>query len=154
VITDVNLIAPETNAGNFSACGNSSQQYINYTLDGTDHKISTAANDSLEGFVTILSQPNPSDYTNIIGSHGAADYIQFRFLNNNNTAGTFPIKYLAFDAADSSTVLVQPFNISITGNAQNVGEFYEGQFSGQFTRYSTGSALHNINCSFRVRRQQ
>jgi len=147
---NVGITAPQTNAGNISACGTSTEQYISYSLDGVDHSITTTVADSLFGS-TELVQASPPNYTDIRGDHNA-DHIGFGYLHNNS-AGTFPLVNLTLAPYDSSTNLIQPFNITITSYPQNVGEFYEGHFSGQFTHYSTGTALHNINCSFRVRRQ-
>jgi len=149
-LTDINLTAPQTDVGNISACGTSSDQYINYTLDGIDHSLTSTTTDSLFGS-TQLVQASPPNYTSIYGVHNP-DYIFIGYLHNNLT-GTVPMLGLALSPFDSSTNLTQPFNITISNYAQNVGDFYEGHFSGQFTHYSTGAVLHNINCSFRVRRR-
>jgi len=145
----INIVAPETNV-DISACGLSSSQYINYTLDGTDYSITSNANDSLFGFSNTV-QANPPNHTAITGIHGTI-YINFGYLHNN-AAGTFPLAHLTLQQYDSLTTLIQPFNITVTSYPQNIGEFYEGSFSGQFKHYTTGAVLHNINCSFRVRRQ-
>jgi hypothetical protein len=149
-VTDINIVVPETMVGNISACGSSSEQYINYTLDGANYSITSSVNDSLFG-VTDLVQANPPNYTNIWGIHGS-DYVDFGYLHNN-TVGTFPLWNLNMEKYDSVTTLIQPFNITVTGYPQNIGEFYEGSFSGQFKHYSTGAVVHKIDCSFRVRRQ-
>jgi hypothetical protein len=152
IVTNFNIISPETNAGDISTCGSSSEQYINYTLDGLAHDISGNVTDSLFG-VSEIVQANPPNYTSIWGIF-APDYIDFSYLHNN-VAGIFPLTDLGVTPyGDSGIVFIQPFNITITNYPKNIGEFYEGSFSGQFTYYSTGATLHNINCDFRVRRQQ
>jgi hypothetical protein len=147
----VNVAEPETNTGNILACGTSSEQYINYTLDGVDHSITSALTDSLLGTTELVQASPPNYYTTIWGMDNP-DYIDFGYLHNNSV-GTFPMNNLSLALYDSSTNLISPFNMIISNYPQNVGEFYEGHFSGQFTHFGTGTVLHNINCSFRVRRQ-
>ncbi|HEY2721424.1 MAG TPA: hypothetical protein VGI82_06855, partial [Chitinophagaceae bacterium] len=150
--TDVNITSPVTNIGMISTCGISSDQYINYTLDGKDHSINSSANDSLIAY-SYPTLSNPPMQTGIMGMHGTADYIDFRY-DHNGSAGQFPLSKLFVQSYDSLVTLVQPFNITITDYPQNVGEYYQGSFSGKFTTYATGATLHSIDCSFRVRRLQ
>jgi len=147
--TTVTIVSPITNAGNISACGTSSSEYINYTLDGTNYSITSAANDTIASY-TYNVQGTPPYFTTFRGNH-YPNHILFGY-SHNGSAGTFPLGDLAVQSYDSLTNLIQPFNINITNYPLAAGQFYEGNFSGQFTHFSTGSAIHNINCTFRVRK--
>jgi hypothetical protein len=151
--TDIKIEIPETHAGSILTCNNTSAQYINYTLDGKDYSITSSANDSLFGYT--YSWPGSSFRTVIQGAKNATDYIYFE-SSHDNSAGTFPlIRFGAQDFRDSTIVLLQPSTITFTNNPQIPGEFYEGSLTVKFTdQLVTGSATHNVNCSFRVRRQQ
>ena len=48
--------------------------------------------------------------------------------------------------------LTKPFNITLTSFPQNIGDFYEGNFSGSFVDSSAITVTHKINCSFRIRK--
>jgi hypothetical protein len=140
------ITTPTTNVGNVSACGNSSAQFLNYTLDGTSYSISSA--DSLTAFTQ--SQGNGSSNTYIDGSKTATgDHLSFKFAHTSNVAGTYPLTNMTVQAFNNLTV-VTPFNVTVTTFPQTVGGFYEGSFNGQFTDAS--NVTHDISGSFRVRR--
>jgi hypothetical protein len=147
-LTTINIAVPSTNAGNLSACGNSAVQYMNYTLDGTNYTISSNVPDSFSSYT--YSQGTASNFTWMEGVHSSNVYLGFDF-NHNGSTGSFPLFGLSVNNLDSSFVIT-PFNINVTNSAQSVGQFYEGNFTGQFKNYSTGNVIHNISCSFKVRR--
>ena len=148
-LTSVNIVTPVTNAGNISACGTSSSEYINYTLDGTSYSITQSANDTVSSY-SFSSQGSYPQITDMFGAH-FPDHIFFIY-GHNGTAGSFPLADLGVNPYDSMATIIQPFNINITTYPQNVGQFYVGNFTGQFTHFSTGAVIHNISCSFRVRK--
>ncbi len=147
-VSNVPITLPGTNAGNIVACGISSAQFINYTLDGTNYSITSAANDSLTGYfssqgttfsnVIIYGNQNPS-----VGN----DNIYFN-IKNATAIGTFPLSELSAQGF-SGNMQATPINATLTGFASTVGDFYEGSFSGQFT---DSSISHTISTTFRVRR--
>ena len=140
------ITTPNTNAGNVSACGNSSAQFLNYTLDGTSYSITSA--DSLTAFTQ--SQGNGSSNTYIDGSKTATgDHLSFKFAHTSNVAGTYPLTNMTVQTFNNLTV-VTPFNVTVTTFPPTVGGFYEGNFSGQFKDAS--NVTHDISSSFRVRR--
>lgn len=146
--TVVNVVSPVTNVGNISACGTSSAQYLNYTLDGTDYSITSAANDSLTVFST--TQGNTKTI-NISGLQKAASSNHLNLVVNNVTgSGTFPMQSMLLQSFNS-IILTQPFNVTFTSFANAGGEYYEGSFTGKFTADNL-TAVHNINGRFRIRR--
>lgn len=144
--TAATIIAPVTDAGTISACGNSAAQYINYKLDGTDYTINSAANDSLTAYTLMTITP-----TTYIGGYSRSTNatINFKF-NGSTTAGTYPVTNLSVQNFGTIT-LTQPFNVVVTNFPQSTGQFYEGNLSGQFK--DAQNATHTISGSFRIRKQ-
>ena len=140
------IAVPTTNVGSLSACGNSSSQFVNYSLDGTSYSISSS--DSLTAFTQ--SQGTGSSTTYIDGLKIATgDRLSFKFAHTANVPGTYPLINMEVQHYANLNI-VQPFNVIITAFPQTIGDFYVGSFSGQFE--DTSSVTHNITASFRVRR--
>ena len=138
---------PVTNAGSITACGTSSVQFINYTLDGTNYSITSAAKDTITGFNFNMGAENNADI------HGGktppgTDNISFTALGVSGT-GTYSISNLMLQKF-RYIVLTEPSNVTFTKFASNAGEFYEGTLVGKFT--DSGTTTHNISSTFKVRR--
>jgi len=143
--TTVMITAPVTRAENIKACGSSSAQFINYTLDAVDYNITNATSDSLNGY-SITRETTKTTY--IVGQSSAGN---LRFtVNNVSATGTFPVQSLSVNQ-HNNIKLTQPFNVTITGYPATVGDFYEGTFTGKFTD-TASTVIHNISSSFKVRR--
>jgi hypothetical protein len=142
-------VLPVTNAGTITACGTSSAEYINYTLDGTNFSITSPA-DSVRG--STLGQPASQRYTTISGESmsNANRRLSFVFMNPSYVAGTYPLSSIRVNNLDS-TSMVTPINVNITNFPQNPNGFYEGSFSGQFRDQT--NATHTVNANFRVKMQ-
>jgi hypothetical protein len=139
---------PTTDVGSVSACGVTSAQYINYQIDGTSYSITDA--DSLTAFTQPLnSLPTTTTYIQGMQIGGARNNMGFKFNHSTNVAGTYAAVNISTQNFNNLT-LVQPFNIVITNFPQAPGEFYEGNFTGQFKDAS--NVTHNVTCTFRVRR--
>ena len=144
----VTLTSPTTNAGTLIACGVSTTQFINYTLDGTNISITSAnAGDSLMAY----SQPNGTTLSTTVftGARFATnDYVTLRFNSPATPAsGTYPAISVSVQNFQQTT-LINPFNIIVT-NFPAVGGFFEGSFTGQFT---VSSNTHTLSGTFRFRR--
>jgi len=139
------IVAPTTDVGTISACGTSSTQFINYTVDATSYTIT--ALDSL----TAFTQGQASQLTSYINGMqiGTGKNILFKFDHSGYVAGSYPVITMSVQNFTNNT-LVQPFNVTITNFPQSAGQFYEGNFTAQFK--DSSNVTHNITCSFRVRR--
>ena len=143
-VSTVTLTTPLTNVGSITACGSSSAQYINYTLDGTAYSLTSTANDSMTAYTAGQGGINT---TYIMGnSNSSSNYINFS--SPAGATGPFPIQQFSVQNFNNVT-LIQPFNVTFTQFASTVGSFYEGSFSGSFT---DSTITHTISTSFRVRR--
>ncbi len=146
-VSSLPVTVPVTDIGNISACGASSTQFINYTIDASSYTISEM--DSLTAFTTNQGNTTPLT-TYIDGAQiGTGNHMSFKFDHAGTVAGTYPVTNISTQNFNTLT-LVQPFNITITNFPQAVGEFYEGSFTGQFKDGS--NITHNVSCSFKVRR--
>jgi hypothetical protein len=145
--TILTVIAPVTDAGNITACGTSAEQYINYTLNGTDYTITSVANDTITGFNFNMGVENNVDIHGGKAPPGSGS-ISFTALGVSAT-GTFPIINLVLQNFRLITML-QPFNVNLTTYANTAGEFYEGTLAGKFT--DSASTIHNLSATFKVRR--
>ena len=143
-VSTVMLTSPLTNVGSITACGTSSAQYINYTLDGTAYSLTSTANDSMTAYTAGQGGINT---TYIMGnSNSSSNYINFS--SPAGATGPFPIQQFSVQNFNNVT-LIQPFNVTFTQFATTVGSFYEGSYSGSFT---DSTITHTISTTFRVRR--
>lgn len=146
----VPIVLPLTNAGTITACGTSSSQFINYTLDGTTFNLISPA-DSLTG---ITQGPGTTPYfTNINGIRmniGNPPRISFNFQSPSQTAGAYTIDNLNVNLlVDSASA--NPISVNITNFPTASGGFYEGNFAGTFRDIQ--NVTHSISATFRVRRR-
>lgn len=144
----VTVVVPSTNAGNIAACGNSSVQTIDYTLDGVAYSISTAVGDSVLAYKSLLNTGESAINFSGMAKNNMSNFISFA-VKGATAAGTYPLGTLQFTRF-RSVVLKQPLNITFTSFAKSAGELYEGSFSGQFTADSSAT-VHTINTTFKVR---
>jgi hypothetical protein len=147
-ISTVAVAAPTTDVGTIAACGTSSTQFINYTLDGTPYTISEL--DSLTAFTNAQGPPLTTYISGFqINGNNITNTISFKFDHSNYVTGSYPVVSFSVRNINNPT-LVQPFNVTMTNIPQAAGQFYEGNLTGQFKDAS--NVTHTISCSFRIRR--
>jgi hypothetical protein len=141
----LSTVFPTTDAGSITACGTSSEQYINYTLDGISYSISGSSIDS-----SMYGSTNDSGYTSISGYGGSGN---ISTTVQGSIVGTFPMLNLSVNNYQNAD-LEQPSTITFTSYPASVGNFYEGSLNGSFISYrNTDSAItHTITGTFKVRR--
>jgi hypothetical protein len=149
---NVFLVFPVTDAGGIAACGSSSLEYIDYNIDGTNYGlVSTNPADSIMSY-TIDSISSVA--TGIMGhNYVNSNHISFQF-SSTGVAGTYPITSLSVQSLgnNNAAYLILPFNVTVTNFPANSSGFYEGNFMGQYKDSLSATTVHNISCSFRVRR--
>jgi len=147
ITMNTTITSPVTSAGNIQACGTSATEFVNYNLDGIDYSLSKPGTDSLFAY----SSPGPAQsFTTSVMGYKLNDGINFNFINNG-AAGIFALNNL-YVMGLNNTGLIKPFTVTLTSYPQNIGEFYEGSFGGQFRDSTDLTTLHDISCSFRVRK--
>lgn len=148
--TNVNVTTPVTDAGTLNACGISTVQYINYTLDGTNFSLTSAASDSLLAYTSTPGIVLPVKMW-IMGSHNPDKYVSLTF-GTNTAPGTYPMNGKMYINDYNRIGVIEPFNVIVTSYPQTAGGYFEGSFSGQFKDTANLSVVHNINATFRIAR--
>ena len=137
------------NTGAISACGTSSVSYIDYILDGINYSLSSAS--PADSFFVSTGNGTSQPVTFVNAFRISQPNINIDFYTQGGTVGTFPIIFMTANQYDDSSItLVTPFNVTFTTYGA-VGQFIEGNFTGQF-REKSNNNLHNVSATFRVRR--
>jgi hypothetical protein len=151
-VTTSNITGKTTDVGTLAACGTSTLQFMNYTLDGKDYSISGINNDSLTAVNTYDSiNMTALPITYITGNAIAgSNFLDFAFHKDDAT-GVYQMQTIDVTGFVYGTnTVVTPFTIAVTKIAAQPGDYFEGNFSGSFN--DANGALHIIKCSFRVLR--
>lgn len=154
--TNYPVIIGNNTIGNISACGSSTQQFMNYTINGTTYSFTYPA-DSL--FQTASYNPNNIFNVPVIYQSG------YRF-NPYQSAELFYTqagisassiqdlkKFWATQVSPDTMLVTTPIPVNITEYG-NVGQFISGNFSGTLTGRAPTNTPYVVTCSFRVRRSQ
>ncbi|HEY0732618.1 MAG TPA: hypothetical protein VGD33_09385, partial [Chitinophagaceae bacterium] len=104
--------------------------------------------------LTAYTEPVPGSNafsTVIQGSRSGSppEYLTFSFGHPSPTSGTYPIHFVEVNLLISNN-LISPSNVIVSNFPQNIGEFYEGTFSGSFQLPSSGT--HTLSGIFRIRK--
>jgi hypothetical protein len=148
--SNVTVTTPVTDAGTLNACGISTVQFINYTLDGTNYSLSSAASDSLLAYTSTPGIVLPVKMW-IMGSRNPDKYVNLTFGSNTAT-GTYPMNGRMYINNYGRIGVIEPFNVIITSFPQAAGGYFEGSFTGQFKDTANLSVVHDINATFRLAR--
>ncbi len=135
---------------NIQACGISTNQFMNYTINGTSYAYSSPV-DSF--YMSINSQSTTSQI--IISaeqfSPGQNGYGTIIFDAPGIAVGSSQaFNYFYCSQVSDSMSIVPPFNVNITEYG-NIGEFIAGDFAGTMNGISTS---YVVSGNFRVRRRQ
>jgi hypothetical protein len=132
---------------NIQACGVTTQQFINYTINNISYSF-TAPADQLnyynnnQSLISIISSraSYPFDNININMDHtGIA-------VGSNQNLFTFRPSQVT-----DTFLITTPISVNITEYGA-VGQFAAGTFTGVFTGAPPTNTPYNVNCNFRVRR--
>lgn len=131
--------------GTIQACGNSSVQYVNYSIDG-GAEINLSSATGLDSITARFVQGTIFDVS-AFKTNQPDTTLWFTFVGN--TTGSFPVNLRDINTYVSISP-VTPFNVNVTTMGAP-GQFVEGNFNGQF-KEGPNATVHTINCIFRVRR--
>ncbi len=139
--------AGTNNVVNIQACGIATQQFINYTINGTPYAF-TAPADSL----TCFTNNQTSFYVD--GNRWTLPFasVGIQFNNSAIAVGSNQAlqSFYASQVADTMRILT-PILVNITEYG-SVGQYAAGSFTGVFTGASPANTQYNVTCNFRVRR--
>lgn len=143
------LTEGENALGNLAACGVSTQEFINYKINGVNYSFDAASDTILcsKGGYGVLV----SGYDQI---NHVSDSLYFDFQAENisvNEAQTLH-SLVATVTGEQAYLIGQgdiPINITEFGEAY---EFIAGNFSGTFVGAAPANKVYNISCTFRIRK--
>lgn len=141
--------AGSNTVANIQACGNSIQQFVNYTVNGTPYSF-TAPVDSV-----FIGQGNGNSIVIIQGSQigGSSNNYMFFSFDSQGIAvnSTHPIVGVSCPQMNQNTN-PNPVLVNITEYGA-IGQFISGNFSGTFVELGAPpNTIYNVTCNFRVRR--
>lgn len=143
-IASQNIIVPA-----IQACGTSSLQTIDYTVDGTGYNI-TSPPDSIYNYGNSGTANG-----NYFGGYSLTDptnSITFSFNATTTVPGTYPLIYLSVRKNDSTVLVTAPAPVINITQYGAPGQFIIGNFNAQLKKLSDNT-LHPVTCTFRVRRR-
>ncbi len=137
------------NVGTIVACGNSSSQFINYTLDGANYSITNLVDSSRASTFNYGNYFASSlNFMDVVSSKN----IRLGFTSITQIPGSYPLTDMT--AQNHYLNPITGSTINITNFPLNIAEFYEGSFTASYNDYTTPTIVHNINGNFRIRRSQ
>lgn len=144
--------------GNLQACGVTTQQFIDYSVNGVSASM-TAPADSLMMYVNPQVTPNQIVITGMSlnsGSGGSTgtQYVSFSFDATGIAVGSSQTmaQFFCTNITDSTSITT-PIMVNITEYGA-IGAYISGNFSGVFTGAAPANTPYTITGSFRVRRTQ
>jgi hypothetical protein len=142
------VIIPVTNTGNISACGTSTDEFINYVIDGNSYSVNSMSGDTVSANYANFGGLLPYQVWLLGSRHPDRINLNFRC---DPAAGNYPLLYL-WTKTYQRTRIESPLLVSLTNFPAAPGNFFEGSFTGQFRDSADLVPLHSINCSFRIKR--
>ncbi len=147
--TSIVTLSTGNNAlGTLTACGVSTEEFVNYSINGTSYSFTSPADSfaqSADGAIIFMIAKS-------YNGPAIRDAISFNFNNTNIAAGSAQnlLNFQSNKINDSSNILSTiPVNITEYGS---VGEFISGNFAGTVTGSSPARTPYIVTCSFRMRR--
>ena len=142
------IVSGTNNVGNLQACGTSTTQFINFTVNGNSTNFTTPTS----GFNQYLIANNIYlyGYNNSQQSGNAS----LSFGNNGIGLNTIqPLNHFSASVISDSTYAPNPINVAITEYGA-VGQYISGNFSGIVRGTNPPNTNYNVVCSFRMKRNQ
>ena len=135
---------------NIQACGISTAQFLNYTINGTNYTYASPA----DSFYMVVNQqivPSRIEISAEQFSPGQNGFGTIGFDATGVAVGSSqPISLFFCSQISDTTSFVTPFNVNITEYG-NIGEFIAGDFAGTINGMTT---TYIVSGNFRVRRRQ
>ncbi len=151
-LTTFTLIPGPNAVGTLSGCGNAIDEFINYSINGTNYSLTAPADNLIQEMNTQIVPP----VIYISGHAGSAGTVtntaNFSFTQTAIAAGsTQTLTNFISRQINDTTSLTSATNVNITEYGA-VGQFIAGNFTTTVTGAPPANILYNITCNFRVRR--
>ncbi len=147
----VTLIAGAKDLGTLIACKISTQQFINYTVNGVSYSF-TAPLDNLNQYAKPQNTPPSVIITASAMNSNSTQQLGLYFLQSGIGVNSSQ-SLISFNCPQITTMatIPNPITVKITEYGA-IGQFIAGNFTGTLTGPAPGNMAYNVTCSFRVRR--
>jgi hypothetical protein len=146
-INNYTLVTGNNNIGDLLTCGNSIQEYITYTVNGTSFSVVPPVG-------TISEYDTIAINSRVIYGFDSNINADVYFGVSKSNIGPGSIQNLTlFGCAQTgySTTINAPISVNITEYG-NIGQFISGNFSGSVTSTTPPNTTYTITCNFRTKR--
>jgi hypothetical protein len=145
------IFTGNNDVGVLTACGTSTSQFINYTINGVATSFVPPV-DSISQWYMQTPETGASAFRNIPGGTSASN-VFFNFSSSGIAAGSTQqlVQFYTNQPVDSFQILT-PILVNITEYGP-VGQFVAGNFTGTLTGGAPANTAYAITCSFRFRRR-
>jgi hypothetical protein len=143
-LNNYTLVTGNNNIGDLLTCGNSIQEFINYTINGSPFSIIPPIGYIYQGDSVAID-------SKIIYAYDFPNYAYFGISKLNIGPGS--TQNLTFFNANQilQTTIPVPIAVNITEYG-NIGQFISGNFSGTVTDTAPPNTSYTITCNFRIKR--
>jgi hypothetical protein len=146
-INNYTLVTGNNNIGDLLTCGNSIQEYVNYTVNGTPFSVVPPIGTISEYDTVAINSRVIYGFDSNINA-----YANFGISKSNIGPGSVQNLTL-FGSAQTGypATITTPISVNITEYG-NIGQFISGNFSGTVTSVTPPNTTYTITCSFRSKR--
>ena len=140
------LVYGNNNIGVLQACGTSSTEFINYSIDGTPYSLISPPDSMFHsGGNTSMSYINGSEA-------GVYHYVYFGFDNTGIGVGTDQVLTSFYSTKLANQASISPQTTAHITEFGAIGQFIAGNFTCTLVTTGTPTTTYTITCNFRVRR--
>jgi hypothetical protein len=132
---------------NIQACGVTTQQFINYTINSTPYSFTSPADtfsyfNNLQTWISLTGyRPTPP-----------SSNVNFYMANTGIAVGSTQTLQSFYASQITDTMrITTPILVNITEYGA-IGQFAAGNFTGTFTGAAPANTQYNVTCNFRLRR--
>ncbi len=132
--------------GNIQACGVTTQEFVNYSIDGVPTSY-TAPSDS------VYMSGNGTTASFFLGGFSSSTQNNFQIIIDRNNIALNSVQQLISFTYNQIQLdpVSAPVDVTITEYGA-IGQFIAGNFTGVLTNQTSPVTNYNVTCSFRVRR--
>lgn len=143
------IVPGANNIGNLQACGISTSQFLNITINGTPHSF-TAPADSLTYYNNNQTSATVHAFTPTIT--GASSSVNLLFSNISLGVGSNQSVIEFTTNIIPEAITIAPASVVNITEYGPVGAFIAGTFTTTATGVALPNTTYNITCNFRIRR--
>jgi Carboxypeptidase regulatory-like domain len=142
-VKEITVTQGAANAGQITACGTSTEEFVNYTLNGISYSLVKP----IDSLITYTQGANTSIYATL--KTGSGRSVSLSFVAS--TTGAVPIDWIYIHNENENFSKKAALNVNITEWGAAGSGFVAGNFSADLQKDSTINTTP-LTCSFRIKR--